>query len=202
VVTATVRQVLVRVAVGLVVLTSCAAPQSGGAGVDSVIAPGVGEFVFDGYPPLSDRPVRVFYIAPPDPAGAEILIVMHGLGRDGEEYRSDWEGLVDHRNVLVLVPEFSDDHYPGSESYNLGNVVDHDDEPVPRERWSFNVVEALFDFVRRDVGNSSQDYMMFGHSAGAQFVHRFVLFMPEHRVRVAVAANAGWYTMPDPSKSI
>jgi pimeloyl-ACP methyl ester carboxylesterase len=160
----------------------------------------VGEFVFDGYPPLSDRPVRVFYIAPADPASAEILVVMHGLGRDGQEYRSDWENLVKDRNVLVLVPEFSEDHYPGPESYNLGNVVDSDYEPVRRERWSFNLIEALFDFVRRDIGNSSHGYMMFGHSAGAQFVHRFVMFMPENRVRVAVAANAGWYTMPDSSE--
>lgn len=194
------RQVLGGVVVALVVLCSCAGPQPDRGSADSVIESGVGEFVFDGYPPLSDRPVRVFYIAPADPATAEILVVMHGVGRDGEEYRSDWEDLVDNRNVLVLVPEFSDDHYPGSEAYNLGNVVDGDHELVPRERWSFNVVEALFDFVRHDVGNSSQDYAMFGHSAGAQFVHRFVMFMPEHRVRVAVAANAGWYTMPDPSE--
>lgn len=199
--TARARQVLLGAVVALVVvLGACAGPRPDRASVGGVIEPGVGEFVFDGYPPLSDRPVRVFYIAPANPATAEILVVMHGVGRDGAEYRSDWEGLVKNRNVLVLVPEFSHDHYPGSESYNLGNVVDSDYEPVPREQWSFNVVEALFDFVRRDLGNSSPDYMMFGHSAGAQFVHRFVMFMPEHRVRVAVAANAGWYTMPDPAE--
>jgi hypothetical protein len=198
--TVRVRQVLVGVVVALVVLGSCAGPLPHRASATGVIEPGVGDFVFDGYPPLSDRPVRVFYIAPADPATAEILVVMHGVGRDGAEYRSDWEGLVRNRNVLVLVPEFSTDHYPGSEFYNLGNVVDSEHEPVPRERWSFNVVEALFDFVRRDVGNGSQDYLMFGHSAGAQFVHRFVMFMPEHHVRLAVAANAGWYTMPDPSE--
>ena len=28
-------------------------------------------------------------------------------------------------------------------------------------------------------------------------MHRFIEFMPTHRARLAVAANAGWYTMPD-----
>lgn len=164
------------------------------------IEPGRGAFTFDGYAPLSDRPVRVYYDAPEDPASAEVLIVMHGLGRDGEAYRADWEPLVQGRNVLVLVPEFSDELYPASSSYNVGNVVDTDGDPLPQELWSFNVVEALFDHVVRDVGSKEDDYALFGHSAGAQFVHRFVEFMPEHRARVAVAANAGWYTMPDDSK--
>jgi hypothetical protein len=40
---------------------------------------------------------------------------------------------------------------------------------------------------------------MFGHSAGAQFVHRFIEFMPKARATIAVAANAGWYTTLDES---
>ncbi|MFT6583203.1 MAG: hypothetical protein ACJAU6_003656 [Alphaproteobacteria bacterium] len=45
-------------------------------------------------------------------------------------------------------------------------------------------------------GNVSKSYAMYGHSAGAQFVHRFIYFTPDARLTRAVAANAGWYTMP------
>jgi pimeloyl-ACP methyl ester carboxylesterase len=38
---------------------------------------------------------------------------------------------------------------------------------------------------------------MFGHSGGGQFVHRFVLLKPNARYNKAVAANSGWYTVPD-----
>jgi poly(3-hydroxybutyrate) depolymerase len=183
----------------LPMLTACeAAPQSGVAS-KAVVKPGRGMFTFDGYPPLADHPVRVFYDAPADPSTAEILIVMHGVGRNAEEYRADWEQLLADRNVIVVVPEFSDADYPGSASYNAGNVVDQNGRPQPREQWTFNVIEALFDFIVRDVHSRAEDYALFGHSAGAQFVHRFVEFMPENRARVAVAANAGWYTMPDDS---
>jgi len=163
------------------------------------IEPGRGVFTFDGYPPLADHPVRVWYDAPADPSTAQILIVMHGVGRNGADYRDDWHDLVDGRNVLVLAPEFSDKEYPDAEAYSLGNIIDRHGDRLPNEQWSFHVVEALFDHVVRTLGSTATDYAMFGHSAGAQFVARFVTFMPKNRARIAVAANAGWYTTLDDS---
>jgi dienelactone hydrolase len=170
-----------------------------GASAQARIQPGLGEFHFADYPPLADRPIQVYYAAPADLATAEIVIVMHGLGRDGKEYLADWAPLVTNRNVLVLVPEFSDELYPDSEEYNVGNAIDADGQLQPREEWTFHVIEALFDSVVAELGSQAKDYALFGHSAGAQFVHRFIELVPQHRARVAVAANAGWYTVPDDS---
>ena len=69
----------------------------------------------------------------------------------------------------------------------------------PRALWSFAAIEPLFDETRRRFGTAAERYTIYGHSAGAQFVHRFVMFMPEARIEQAIAANAGWYTMPDPA---
>jgi poly(3-hydroxybutyrate) depolymerase len=160
---------------------------------------GKGNFTFDGYGPLSDRPIRVYYEAPSDPTTAQILIVMHGVGRNAADYREDWTSEVNSRNVLVLAPEFSERHYPGHSSYSLGNMADDSGRLQPSDQWTFHVIEALFDYVVHDVGSPARDYSMFGHSAGTQFVHRFIEFMPRHRARAAVAANPGWYTMPDDS---
>lgn len=159
-----------------------------------LLTPGTGSFVFAGYAPLADRPVRVWYSAPRDPATAEIVVVVHGLNRDGRAHRDDWAGLVAGRNVLVLVPELARATYP---DYNTGHVVDDRGVRQPAEQWTFPLVEALFDHAVAATGGSQRDYALFGFSGGAQFVHRFVELMPAHRARVAVAANAGWYTMPD-----
>jgi pimeloyl-ACP methyl ester carboxylesterase len=44
---------------------------------------------------------------------------------------------------------------------------------------------------------ATNQYSIFGHSAGAQFIHRFLQWTPDARVKLAVSANAGWYTIPD-----
>lgn len=193
---------LVGVVVGLMFLAlsaSAAAGEQAPAAGTPLLGPGLGSFVFSGYPPLADRPVQVFYSAPANPATAEILIVMHGLSRDGKAHRDDWARVVGDRNVLVLVPQFTRTQFPDGGPYNIGNVVDGRGVPQPEQQWTFHLVEALFDRVLAAVGSAERDYALFGFSGGGQFVHRFVELMPEHRARVAVAANAGWYTMPDDS---
>ncbi|WP_156507390.1 hypothetical protein [Arthrobacter sp. OY3WO11] len=162
------------------------------------ISPGTeGDFSFSWEGPLADQPIRVWYSAPDDPSSAQILLVMTGAHRNGEGYREDWLPIVQDRNVLLLVLEFPKDDYPGSSSYNQGNILDASGDVNPPEAWTFNMVEALFEAVVRDTNSGEKDYALFGHSAGGQFVHRFMEFTEENHVRVAVAANAGWYTMPD-----
>jgi predicted alpha/beta superfamily hydrolase len=51
--------------------------------------------------------------------------------------------------------------------------------------------------IKSMTGNESASFYLFGHSAGAQFVHRYVLYNPSARFSKAISANAGWYTLPD-----
>lgn len=160
---------------------------------------GTGSFIFSDAVAVRDRPIRVRYVAPAgDLATADILFVMTGATRDAEDYQAAWEPLVKGRHLLVIIPVFDQADYPAG-VYNRGNLVDGDGKPNPRDQWIFTVIDALFDRVVADVHSHAQDFLIYGHSAGAQFVHRFLEFAP-HRVRAAVAANAGWYTMPDCSQ--
>jgi hypothetical protein len=163
-----------------------------------MIRPGTtGDLSFSWEGPLADQPIRIWYDAPDDPSSAQILIVMTGAHRNGEGYREDWLPILQDHNTLLLVLEFPKDDYPGSSTYNQGNILDASGDVNPPEAWTFNMVEALFEAVVRDTNSGEKDYALFGHSAGGQFVHRFMEFTEENHVRVAIAANAGWYTMPD-----
>ncbi len=70
--------------------------------------------------------------------------------------------------------------------------------PNPVASWTFNVIEELFDHVRKTTGATTSGYILYGHSAGGQFTHRMVMLMPQDiRMTQAYAANAGWYLMPE-----
>lgn len=142
-------------------------------------------------------PVNVF-VPEGTTATSPVVIVMHGASRDLPRYYGDWRKEGEEHGFIVVVPHFSRDAFPGSAFYNLGAVFDPDTGAMrPREGWTFSAIEPLFDAVVERIGGEQTQYTMFGHSAGSQFVHRFLYFVPEARVKRAIAANAGWYTMPD-----
>lgn len=156
-----------------------------------------GRFVFSGW---DGPPLPVWYQLPEIVTPAtRVVIVMHGVNRDADRYRDEWSGLARANGFILIVPEFGNADFPGSGGYNTGFFAEADGTPRPRSRWSFAAIEPLFDAVRQRFGTDVARYTLYGHSAGAQFVHRFVMFMPEARIERAITANAGWYTMPDPA---
>ncbi|WP_395740538.1 CapA family protein [Prosthecobacter sp.] len=165
-------------------------PTAQGAGMKA----GAGRFDFT----HASKTLPVWYYVPanakPDTA---VLFVMHGVKRDAERYRDEWLPHAKERGFILVTPEFSEKDFPGSDGYNTGNMTDAKDKPLPRTEWSFSFLEPIFDAVKAATGNRSERYSIYGHSAGAQFVHRYMYFMPEARVSQAIAANAGWWTLPD-----
>lgn len=140
-------------------------------------------------------PMRVFYIEPsaeklPD---APIVIVMHGVRRNADEYVENWRALAEEYGFAVYAPEFTKDDFPGAGYYNLGGVGSPATAGVPS---AYAALEPLFAQLQRR-GSVRSGYYLFGHSAGAQFVHRALLFEDLGNLDIAVAANAGWYTLAD-----
>ena len=162
------------------------------------IPPGKSVFVFNEYAPLEDKPLTVWTFAPDSAAVDEvpIVFVLHGFGRDGKGYRDDWIRHARENNFLLVVPTFSEEDFPGGDGYNLGSLFTEGGDPVPEPEWAYSALEPLFDHVTDITGSDQDGYFLYGHSAGSQVAHRFLLFKPDNRARTVVAANAGWYTMP------
>lgn len=157
-----------------------------------------GVVTFDSYAPLSAKPVKVYYNIPTGKSriSMPILIVMAGVERNAADYRNAWVTDSDAKGFMVFAPEFTTTYYPGSSNYNQGGIF-NGSIVRPEAEWTFSLIEALFDFIRDDLGSNRENYDLWGHSAGGQFVHRYVLFKPDARIDRAVAANPGWYTVPD-----
>ncbi len=160
------------------------------------LSPGSGRFEFQ----RVGKTVPVWYFLPesarPD---TPILIVMHGVKRNADRYRDDWVPHAKKYGFILVAPEFSRGAFPQDADYSVGGVLDEKGQPRPREQTAFSFIEPIFDAVKARSGNRTARYQIYGHSAGAQFVHRYLYFIPEARVSRAVSANAGWWTLPDPA---
>lgn len=156
---------------------------------------GSGSFVFK---KLNDKKeIRVWhYKTSLLTEASQIVFVLHGVKRNGEKYRDTWLPHAKRGRFLLLVPEFSTKDYPRSAGYNLGNMFSSSGIKNDESLWSFTVIEDVFDHVKTITRSKAAAYSIYGHSAGAQFVHRLVMLKPNARIRTAIAANAGWYTMP------
>lgn len=142
--------------------------------------------------------VLVHVVAPPVTGpGTRVTIVLHGTERNAEEYGAQWAEWAIRHDRVVLAPRFDRAGWPGARGYVLGRVLDRRDAPRPRASRSFTALTELHLQARERFGLADERFDIWGHSAGAQFVHRYLLFEPAAPVRTAIAANAGWYTLPD-----
>jgi poly(3-hydroxybutyrate) depolymerase len=143
-------------------------------------------------------PLPVYFHAPAHVTPATpIIFVMHGQARNGDEYRDQWSELAARYGFLLLVPTFGNRDFPGFDSYNYGNVLAPDGTRRPAGVWAFTAIERLFDHVKATAGLTAPTYFIYGHSAGAQFVHRLFFFLPDARAARVITANAGAYMLPD-----
>lgn len=158
---------------------------------------GLGEFDYTEYAPLSSRPITVYYYKPKQlNKDSRVMLLMHGNSRAAESYRKSMISYAEENNFLLIVPKFSEEHYPVRD-YHQGGVFDKEGSIKPKEEWTFSVIEPLFDYIKEKFDLEADEYILYGFSAGSQFVHRFTWFYPNNRASKIIAGSAGSYTMPD-----
>lgn len=134
----------------------------------------------------------------PSGAGPDtpILIVVPGALRNAEVYRDAWRRLAVAHRFIVLAVEAGESDFPTELDYNAGGVVSKNGKPRSERFWTYSAIEPLFENFRSRFGSTRERYSLYGHSAGGQFVHTFMLFKPDARVASAVAANPAFCMMP------
>ena len=162
-----------------------------------------GSFTYTPESPLNNKSIRVFYHIPNgDITTMPIVFSFHGASRNAEDYRDYWINMANANQFMVFAPEFSSADFPGGDAYNLANIFDDGDNPSSgsfnaKNEWTFSVIDPIFETIKTDISGTQEKYNAWGHSAGSQFLQRFVLYMPDSKLDIAVCANAGWYTVPE-----
>lgn len=151
------------------------------------------------YPHTKRKSIRVWTYRPKDwVENDQIVFVMHGGGRNAENYLDAWIELADQNNLFIVAPEFENKFSKyTTNDYQEGNLFTFFGTKNPRSEWAYAIIENIFDHIKSANSFSNDSYDIFGHSAGGQFVHRMLMLYPEARIGTAIAANAGFYTLPD-----
>lgn len=190
------KYIFVLASLFLLLFSSCG-DDSNENNVEGIISNGRGKVVFTDYEPLKDKPITLHYsVGEGDMSSMPIVFVLPGTNRDADNYIMPWKDPSNTYKCMVFALEFPAKYYTDDE-YITGNVIDKSGALVNKQYWTFSAIEAIFNYIKKETGNKSTDFYLFGHSAGAQFVHRYVIFNPDAKIKKAVSANAGWYTMPD-----
>jgi predicted esterase len=128
----------------------------------------------------------------------KVVFVMHGGGRNADDYLNAWIELADKNNLLIVAPEFENKFSKyTTNDYQEGNLFTFFGTKNPKSEWAYTVVENIFDHIKSVNSITNEQYDIFGHSAGGQFVHRMVMLMPESRIGTAISANSGFYSLPN-----
>ena len=119
---------------------------------------------------------------------APVLVLVHGISRNVDEHVRWFANAAAARGAIVVAPVFSLGTFPNYQrlgGLGRGPRADH-------------ALDAILAEVRVQVPMAGGQLLLYGHSGGGQFVHRYVMAHPDGVARYVVSA-AGWYTWPDPT---
>ena len=190
---------------------------------DTDLKPGSGAFLVEGGSNRSEKTITVHYYMPTNfSPNSKILMVIPGAGRNGDSYRDAWIEEADLYNVLILSLEYEEENYPFEDYHLCGvmqgvnlreavtfvpgtNIAQLNEDSLQfeinsvSETWLFADFDRIFELVAQATKSNQRQYDLFGHSAGGQILHRMAIFYPHAKANRIIAANPGFYTLPDSS---
>lgn len=163
---------------------------------------GEGVFTYNDYQPFEKRPVDVHYYIPTkgDIQQMPIIFVFEGADRGYSYLLEAWKEEAERLQFILCLPHFDLKVYPLANYQEVGVMNAQHTIVNSKENLTPVLIDKIFEFVKARLSGAQQGYMIYGHSAGGQFVQRFMLFHDSPYVQKAMIGCPGWYTFPDVSQ--
>jgi pimeloyl-ACP methyl ester carboxylesterase len=141
------------------------------------------------------------YVPKTAPQEPDILVLVHGTPAKDEEaeatanyYLVSWLDFSDEQGVVLIAPTFNQ----GDFSSRKGELEDAMTgyrglfgREIGADEWVLRLVRAH----QQAFGNEGEKFYLYGHSAGGQYVGRFLVTHPD-RVKKAVVSAPATYPQP------
>jgi hypothetical protein len=138
----------------------------------------------------------------PDSSQAPEIHCCNGVGFPHKR-AGQWKAWADRNQVMLICPFFNQTNFGGFEGPNggyRGMLGRHGRGVQARNSDPDHVINAIIDrYVFNFPRFFRPDIFIHGHSAGGQFVSRYIIAHP-NRVRAAVLSSPGSFAWPDKSK--
>ncbi len=132
----------------------------------------------------------VFTYRPAQCAPATLLVVFHGVQRNGAAYRDHAIPLAERLCAIVVAPQFDAARFPRDVYQYGGASAAHGlsrDLRQPRA-----LVTPLVGWARQASGLAAPRVVLLGHSAGAQFLDRVAAYGAPDVARIVIANPSTW----------
>lgn len=139
-------------------------------------------------------PVVVYTYRPHGCAEPKLLFAFAGYDRDADKYRDRAVDFADRACLIVMAPLFDRERFPNWRYHRAG--VWHNESLQPPDRWTGPLLFDLIAWGREWSNRPNAAYILFGHSAGAQFLSRISAYTPPSGAHRIVIANPSVYVMP------
>ncbi|RZV56099.1 MAG: hypothetical protein EX270_05790 [Pseudomonadales bacterium] len=127
--------------------------------------------------------IKVFVFHPANCPNPDVLFVLHGIKRNASKLRDRAAALASKHCTVLFAPLFDADRFP-SRRYQRGGITRSGKILAP-ERWTSHILSELITFSKSYVANCCSGgaqavkgvrTILFGHSAGGQFLSRVAAY--------------------------
>ena len=142
---------------------------------------------------FGEVPLKLYIYKPTHFSDGPMIMVLHGVLRNAEEYRDHSVAMGDRFGALIVSPLFDEPSFP-KPMYQFGGIV-RDGKVTPREEWTGEYINRIVKEIRQREVLPKLPVYLIGHSGGGQFLIRTAAFVQTDAVQI-VAANPGTHLMP------
>ncbi|MGI9408028.1 MAG: hypothetical protein ACR2O4_16750 [Hyphomicrobiaceae bacterium] len=143
---------------------------------------------------IGTLPIVVYTYRPQTCDQPQLLFVFAGYHRDADKYRNKAIPVANRACLLVAAPLLDRERFPNWRYHRAG--VTRGGRVQPREEWTGPLLAALIDWGRTWARKPNVPYVLFGHSAGGQFLSRIAAFAPPTDPHRIVIANPSVHVAP------
>jgi len=136
------------------------------------------------------------------PAKPDLLVLIHGTpskALTAEEtavyYVDVWRDFAEEEGIVLLAPSFNHEDFSSRKGELTDKMTGYRGlfgREIGADEWVLRIVDAY----QQAFGEANEKFLLYGHSAGGQFVGRFLVTHPE-RVKRAVITAALTYPQPN-----